>query len=83
MTRRQEELDHMLYMRLFPLRRLFRQRLDRMHAEEADLFDEGEYSEEAGKLIRCQRLIDRVSARLPPEPPLFPEDEQQPADLQR
>lgn len=65
MTARQEQLADLLYLRLCPLRRLYVQRLERMMAEDADLFDEGEYSEEAAKLIRLQALMDRISARLP------------------
>ncbi len=82
MTARQEQLDTLLYLRLYPLRRLYQQRLEAIYAEpDTSLFDEGEYEEEAAKLIRLQAVIDSVAARLPPLPPLFAEDEQQPADL--
>lgn len=81
MTARQQQLDTLLYLRLCPLRRLYVQRLERMMLVDGDSFDEGEYSEEAGKLIRLQSLITRLSARLPLPAPLFAEDEQQPLDL--
>jgi hypothetical protein len=81
MTARQEQLDNLLYLRLYPLRRLLVARVEAMYAAADELFEEAEYEEEAAKLVRLQPLIDRVASRLPPLPPLFPEDEQQPLDL--
>lgn len=83
LTARQQQLDTLLYLRLFPLRRLLQGRIEAMYAEpDSSLFDEGEYMEEADKLIRLQRLMDRVASRLPALPPfLFPEGDEQPADL--
>ena len=65
MTARQEQLADLLFLRLYPLMRLFRQRLERMMLVDGDLFDEGEYAEEADKLIRADRLASRISSRLP------------------
>ncbi|MGH9122332.1 MAG: hypothetical protein ACRDYC_10375 [Acidimicrobiales bacterium] len=68
-TDRQEQLSDLMYLRLFPLRRLYRERIEAMYREpDPVLFDEGEYAEQADALIRVTRLIDRIAARLPPLP---------------
>ena len=84
LTARQQQLDTMLYLRLYPLRRLLQSRLDAMYAEpDADLFDEEEFVLAARQELRVEGLIARVSSRLPAPAPLLDavEDEQQPAHL--
>lgn len=66
-VKRMEELEDLLYFKLIPLKRLHLQRLDAMfHVQPDEDFDEAEYEEEVAKLLRVERVVQKVKDRLYP-----------------